>query len=257
MWVNALDDRGKPRRHVPCHLLVFKHRLLVFERLPDAEKPSKRKGPSSITPLPRFSFVALAPLAACTAVPGLDKRVPAVGPSANAISWTLYHLQRPGQQQQQGGEQQGFAGGVGGWQQTAVAWGLAPEDGSSQPLLHHPPHEEKTQQQLQVHEGKGRRHERKRSGQDVFADAQESGAKSDDEGGRAGSRSPRLLRRPSLSGMKRSKRATLASTCMVVEDEATGLPQHVYCFSMEHDAAKTTMVQKVTGLIAQSARTLH
>ena len=125
------------------------------------------------------------------------------------------------------------------------------------PLLHHPPHEEKTQQQLQVHEGKGRRHERKRSGQDVFADAQESGAKSDDEGGRAGSRSPRLLRRPSLSGMKRSKRATLASTCMVVEDEATGLPQHVYCFSMEHDAAKTTMVQKVTGLIAQSARTLH
>lgn len=205
VWVNVPDDRGKPRKHIPCHLLVFTHGVIVLEKLPTSDKPSKKKGPSSITPLPQYSFVAFIPMKGSCVESGLDKRVPAVGPNAAAVSWTLYHAKQ---------DAANFDG--------SEAWTATCENGG----------------------------EKLKKGSGVMAyDDNDSLGMSPSSRLMSSSWSPRLLRRSSASAGKRSKRNTLASPCMCVIDDASGKIQHVYCFSMEHDAAKTAIVNLISELV--------
>lgn len=89
-WLNALDDRNKPRVTVNCTLLVFRSALALVERLPPTKAERKRLKAGQ-QPRPRFLFVGMFRVRQINKVlRGLDHTVAGVPAEDDTLCWRLY-----------------------------------------------------------------------------------------------------------------------------------------------------------------------
>eukprot|EP00055_Hartaetosiga_balthica_P012678 m.62344 g.62344 ORF g.62344 m.62344 type:complete len:1611 (-) comp8028_c0_seq1:154-4986(-) len=89
--INALDDRGKPKRVVEMMLLTFPSHLLLYELVRAAgSKGGKKKGTSIANSNPIFKMVALMPTSELSVSDSLHQGVNVSGSNTAALSWTLY-----------------------------------------------------------------------------------------------------------------------------------------------------------------------
>lgn len=91
-WLNALDDRAKPRAVVECTLLVFRTALALLERLPLTKAQKKRaKAGSGPSPAPRYGCIGMFAVKQLNKVlRGLDNTLPTSSEHEEALCWRLY-----------------------------------------------------------------------------------------------------------------------------------------------------------------------
>ncbi|EDQ88796.1 uncharacterized protein MONBRDRAFT_25876 [Monosiga brevicollis MX1] len=95
-WCNCVDDRGKPRRHVPVYLFVFRTMVVMLELLDSESRGGKRKALPTAFTLPKYRFLDCFELADVIVAGNIPQEFLGVTPSQASLCWGFYHLQSEG-----------------------------------------------------------------------------------------------------------------------------------------------------------------